>query len=248
MGKGQKRAPLRTSEGDEKKKKKAPKLSASPQTQATDENEDECSSSDEKVGSHGDASESESDSESDDDLILDGNQEGELIDMAFDFNDMKEEYSYGIAKMLKHLNSSEPNALKLAEVISRQDVVGTVVCCDEGSDVFAYATVLPLKTVKNDDNFGPIISDLLSACTKLSSSADKDRIMSHLNGDKEATTGLFLHGRFMNLPLQLCGALHSNLVDDLNWAKDRDEESYPNVFKGKYMHISVNILHSGYFS
>jgi hypothetical protein len=234
MGKEQKRAPLRKPKAE---KKKAGKISAPQETRATGDEqigeEENSSNDDENMVKQGDSSDSDSDSESDDDLMLDGNQ-GEIVDMAFDFNDMKEEYSYGIAKMLKHLNSNEPDALKLAEVISHQDVVGTAVCCDEGNDVFAYATVLPLQMVKDDENFGPIISDLLSACTKLPPSEEKDTIVSHIGGAKVPSTGLFLHGRFMNLPLQLCGALHSNLVDDVNWAKDHSDE--PNAFKGEYNH------------
>jgi hypothetical protein len=226
MGKGQKRAPLR--KPDDAKKTKTAKLSSSQQASTgTDDHseEDENTSDVEKIVGHAQEDSSDSDSDSDnDDLMIDGDQ-GEIIDMAFDFNDMKEEYSYGIAKMLKHLNSNEPDAIKLAEVISQQEVVGTAVCCDEGSDVFAYATVLPMHTAKDDDNFGPIISDLLSACTKLASCDNKDAIISHINGEQVDTTGLFLHGRFMNLPLQLCGALHANLVDDLNWAKDNSSAS-----------------------
>ena len=35
-------------------------------------------------------------------------------------------------------------------------------------------------------------------------------------------TGIFLHGRFVNLPLELVPHLHRNLVDDLSWAQHGD--------------------------
>jgi len=239
MGKGQKRAPLRKQEVE----RKAVKLSEEARPTTTDDHSPNSEGDEEydeknmkqRVASDNDIdsgsdSDSDSDSESDEDLALDGTQ-GEIVDMSFDFNDMKEEYAHGIAKMLKHLSCNEPETVQLADVICKQDIVGTVVCCDDGDDVFAYATVLPLLNVKNDENFGQIISELLTACTKLPSSENKETLLCHLNGAKCASTGLFLHGRFMNLPLQLCGALHSNLVEDLTWSKD-SSDSDPNDFKG----------------
>jgi hypothetical protein len=246
MGKGKKRAPLRkpeqeskaqadSSDEEEEEQVLAPQAKKA-KTQSNNGNKKGVKKGVQK-GREGDSSsDSDSDSDSDDDLALDGGQ-GDVVDMSFDFNDMKEEYSYGVAKMLKHLNSNEPDALKLAEVICKQDVVGTAVCCDEGDDVFAYATVLPLQSIKEDENFGPIISDLLTACTKIASGENRDTLLRHLSGDKCASTGLFLHGRYINLPLQLCGALHSNLVEDLAWSKANNDEEDAKFFKGKIFTI-----------
>jgi len=43
-----------------------------------------------------------------------------------------------------------------------------------------------------------------------------------------ARTGLLLHKRFTNLPIQLVGALHRNLEEDVSWAQqqasDEDDE------------------------
>ena len=40
-----------------------------------------------------------------------------------------------------------------------------------------------------------------------------------VTGPRTCTTGIFLHKRFSNLPLELVGALHSNLEEDLGWSQ-----------------------------
>lgn len=45
--------------------------------------------------------------------------------------------------------------------------------------------------------------------------------MKCIDGCHIAATGLLIHRRFSNLPLQLIGSLHENLVDDLAWAKQQ---------------------------
>ena len=40
-----------------------------------------------------------------------------------------------------------------------------------------------------------------------------------VTGSRTCTTGIFLHKRFSNLPLELVGALHSNLEEDLGWSQ-----------------------------
>lgn len=45
--------------------------------------------------------------------------------------------------------------------------------------------------------------------------------MKCIDGCHSAASGLLIHRRFSNLPLQLIGSLHENLVDDLAWAKQQ---------------------------
>jgi hypothetical protein len=48
------------------------------------------------------------------------------------------------------------------------------------------------------------------------------------SGSKASSTGILLHKRFTNLPIQLVGALHRNLEEDISWAQqqasDEDDE------------------------
>ena len=212
----------RALEGESEEGRKA--LRVKEKEEEEEEEEEELSSSEQ---------EDEEDSESDDDLLLEKQADEELVNMSFDFNDMKEEYSDGVSRMLHHLYDNEPDALEVANVITQQDIVGTAVCSEGESDVFAYATILPITSTKECKNIGDILSDLLESCKKLSNGENKDAIIDHINGEKSKSTGLFLHGRYMNLPLQLSVALHSNLVDDLNWAKDESDDEGAIPFKGK---------------
>ena len=42
-------------------------------------------------------------------------------------------------------------------------------------------------------------------------------------GSKKTQTGVLLHRRFANLPIELVGHLHRNLDEDLGWAKSLDD-------------------------
>eukprot|EP01032_Pedospumella_encystans_P010243 gene10243-11992_t len=160
-----------------------------------------------------------------------------MEDYTFEFNDMREEYSEGICTMLRKFIANPTEAYNLATVITAQTIVGTVVNCEGGQDSFAFATVLPCRKV---EKVAPVTSILnsLSAClekslrTKANEELQllKDCLPSQAPGSAStasapsggaARTGLLLHKRFTNLPIQLVGALHRNLEEDISWAQQQ---------------------------
>jgi hypothetical protein len=56
-----------------------------------------------------------------------------------------------------------------------------------------------------------------------SPTAEATHLLDLIAGSKVCTTGVMLHRRFSNLPLELVGALHANLEEDLGWAKSVHE-------------------------
>ena len=65
---------------------------------------------------------SDSSSDSDGEIALEG-KAGETLQMTFEFKDMKEEYSYGIANMLSFLMTPNRVAQELAEIVSQQGML-----------------------------------------------------------------------------------------------------------------------------
>ena len=64
----------------------------------------------------------------------------------FEFNDMREGFTEGICTLLNTKYIVNPTtAYSLAQSVAAQSVVGTAIVCEGAEDVFAFATVLPLK-------------------------------------------------------------------------------------------------------
>jgi hypothetical protein len=113
-------------------------------------------------------SDSSGSDESDGEIQLGKKSGQESLDVTFEFNDMREEYSYGIAKMLQFIIAHPRDAQDAAEVVAVQGLcindylhccnalleeVGTAILCEEGEDVFGFATIVPLSTVQVSDHF-----------------------------------------------------------------------------------------------
>jgi hypothetical protein len=86
-----------------------------------------------------------------------------------------------------------------------------------------------LRTTPNEDI--KLLKDCLAsaASDKASSSSSAAAAKAPKTSSVHAArTGLLLHKRFTNLPIQLVGALHRNLEEDVSWAQqqatDDDEE------------------------
>jgi hypothetical protein len=103
---------------------------------------------------------SDEEEEEEEENLLAPQQNHELVPMTFEFNDMKESYCYGIAKMLEFLLPNH-EARSIGDVIANQGrmkahvpvahvvigEVGTAIVCEEGDDVFAYASIVPLSNM-----------------------------------------------------------------------------------------------------
>ena len=172
-----------------------------------------------------------SDSDSDDDGEI---KLGEMVthkceDFTFEFNDMKASFAEGICTLLgggRYLMNGT-KAYTIAEVIAAQSIVGTTVVCEGGEDVFAFATVLPLRreariSAVYSEFVNPLLA-LLQGDKKLGDKERKELMLECLSGNKKTQTGVLLHRRFANLPIELVCHLHRNLDEDLGWAKTLDE-------------------------
>jgi len=67
-----------------------------------------------------------------------------------------------------------------------------------------------------------IVADLVAAVGGLGTKAAAS-LLECVTGPRTCTTGVLLHKRFSNLPLELVGALHANLEEDLGWAQQKHE-------------------------
>ena len=175
--------------------------------------------------------ESESgDEESEDggEIRLQGAVEHISEEFTFEFNDMRDEFANGICTLLRSLVMNPTDAYTLASAISAQTIVGTAIVCEGEHDVFAFATVLPIARQKS----GPLFKILqhlrlgLVALNSSQSGAPERRCSPGIElmtecvaGAQGGVTGIFLHQRFSNLPLELIAHLHRNLDEDLGWAQ-----------------------------
>lgn len=88
--------------------------------------------------------------------------------------------------------------------------------------MFAFATVLPVAKQKAGPTLG-ILEHLRRGLAALQASTPRspglELLAECVGGAQGGATGLFLHQRFSNLPLELIGHLHRNLDEDLGWAQ-----------------------------
>ena len=124
--------------------------------------------------------------------------------------------------------------------------------CEGNNDVFAFATVLPLSTLKQGGALSLLLGQLqrgihaipagsrspattlvlnsISPVTSSSSSSSSPTAAA-------STTGILLHKRFSNLPLELIAPLHSNLEEDLSWASQSAQKQKQQQGGGKVVGV-----------
>ncbi len=177
-------------------------------------NDDENSSDDDDNSDYDD---------SDDDIKLEGNVEHVAEDYTFEFNDMRDDYTSGIRTLLRYVLSNPSEAYDLADLITAQTIVGTVINCEGGDDAFAFATVLPLQKCVTMPTLRKLITQLTGSLNKTDKACLRPLrdVLASCSSGTDDSTGLLLHQRFSNLPIPLIGPLHRNLEEDLSWAKQR---------------------------
>ena len=79
-------------------------------------------------------------------IALEGSVAHESIPVTFEFRDMRQEYSESIRLLLRNMVSNPSLAYEAACIITAQTTVGTVVCCEDENDVFAFATIIPMAS------------------------------------------------------------------------------------------------------
>ena len=87
------------------------------------------------------------------------------------------------------------------------------------------------------DPINALLDDLAASVRKTvtssSASVASEAFLDFVIGTRMCTTGVLLHKRFSNLPIQLVGPLHINLEEDLGWAQHNHEsdDSEQNDFR-----------------
>merc|ERR1719276_194910 len=147
-------------------------------------------------------------------------REPEIIPVEFTFNDANEKYFHGIKNYLLAHQVYAPYSSSISDLIIKNVSVGTIVSSDDGEDnIFGFASVLNVKTYQEETCFQNIKTLCLSSCPK----QHKTELETVLSGTTKRPAGFFLHGRMVNLPLEITLVLHEQLVLDMDWAVDNAE-------------------------
>ncbi|KAM3577914.1 hypothetical protein VYU27_000019 [Nannochloropsis oceanica] len=147
---------------------------------------------------------------------------GKDVEVSFDFSDPDERFFFGIRSLLQWLAPEGVNVTSLAELIVQEKGLGSIIHCTNETDVFAFVTTLNIKA--HQGNAG-----MLSLCERLLRPRCPASLKSALEKALSSPeTFVFLHGRFVNLPLPLIPLLHKSSHDDMAWAQS-SEASFPRI-------------------
>ena len=144
----------------------------------------------------------------------------EIIDVDFTFNDMDKRYFHGIKNFLLAQPVYAGHSSAVSDVMIENISVGTVVSVADGEDnVFGFASVLNVTAYNSNDAIQKLKAMWLSSCPK----EHKREMETVLSGKTKRPAGIFIHGRMVNLPLEITFILHEQLVKDMDWAVDNAE-------------------------
>lgn len=148
----------------------------------------------------------------------------ETLEVDFTFCDMDEKYFHGLKSLLNSTSTvyqehSSALADLMIENISIGTVVGTSLEDESEADVFGFASVLNVSTYHES----PSIQFLKSFCMKHCPAEHQKELEVCLSGTTKRPAGFFLHSRMINMPLEIVGVLHEQLVLDMDWAVNNSD-------------------------
>lgn len=144
----------------------------------------------------------------------------EIIPVNFTFNDMNEKYFHGIKNHLLTQPAYADHSSALSDMMIENVSVGTTVSTDDGEDiVYGFASVLNVTTYSANDAIKSLKKMWLNSCPK----EHKNEMETVLSGKTKRPAGIFIHGRMVNLPLEITYVLHEQLVKDMDWAVNNAE-------------------------
>ena len=150
--------------------------------------------------------------------------EVDSIQVEFTFCDMDEVYFHGL-KSLLHSSSTvyQPHSSQLSDHMIENVAVGTVVSTTQEDqkegNAFGFASVLNVSTYQKSE----AIQYLKNICLKHCPADRKKELEVVLSGKTQRPAGFLLHGRMVNLPLEIVLVLHQQLVLDMDWAVENAE-------------------------
>jgi hypothetical protein len=146
----------------------------------------------------------------------------DLVHVEFTFHDMDEKFWHGLKMLLLSVPVFAPISSALADELIENISVGTVVSCDDGGDnVYGFASVLPIQPFSEDDPTA--LQHLIQRCMDECPDQHKAEMTFVTSGSTQRPAGIFIHGRMVNLPLDITLILHEQLVLDMDWAVDHAE-------------------------
>jgi hypothetical protein len=148
--------------------------------------------------------------------------EPDTTNVEFTFCDMDEKYFHGLKSLLHDSSTVYQNqSSTLADLMIENISVGTVVSTadDEDGNVFGYASILNVSTYQES----PVVQYLKDFCLKGCPAKHKKELEVVLSGKTKRPAGFFLHGRMINMPLEIVQVLQQQLVLDMDWAVDNAE-------------------------
>jgi len=151
-------------------------------------------------------------------------QSDDTIQVEFTFNDMDEKFFHGL-KSLLHSTSTvyQSHSATLSDLMIDNIAVGTVVSTegDTENSVFGFASVLNVTTYQSS----PAIQYLKQICLKNCPPQHQKEMEIVLSGTTNRPAGFLLHGRMINMPLEVVEVLHQQFVLDMDWAVEHFEGS-----------------------
>mmetsp|Transcript_13335 Transcript_13335/g.15537 ORF Transcript_13335/g.15537 Transcript_13335/m.15537 type:complete len:232 (+) Transcript_13335:375-1070(+) len=133
---------------------------------------------------------------------------------------MKESYFHGIKNFLLHQSALAAHSSEITDIILDNISVGTVISTEDGEDnVFGFASVLNVTTYKDKSYMKHLKQKCLESCP----AKYKSEMETVLSGKTKRPAGFLIHGRMVNLPLEITLILHEQLVEDMDWAVKKAE-------------------------
>jgi len=149
-------------------------------------------------------------------------KEPETITVEFTFNDMDEKYFHGLKSHLLLHPIYASHSSPLSDIMIENVYVGTVLSTGDGGDtVFGFASILNVTTYQDQACF----QDIKKLCLQNCPDIHKNEMNVVLGGKTRRPAGFFMHGRMVNVPLEITLVLHEQLVKDIEWATDHAGEA-----------------------
>jgi len=148
-------------------------------------------------------------------------REPEIIPIEFTFNDMNEKFFHGLLNHIITQPIFGPYASDITSIIIENISVGTVVSSQDGeNNVFGVASVLNVTTYNEKTCIQYLKKILINQCPD----RHKNEMKIVLSGKTKRPAGFYIHGRMINLPLEITFVLHEQLVLDMDWAVKNAED------------------------
>ena len=151
----------------------------------------------------------------------------DIVNVEFLFRDMDECFFHGLKTLLCASNPIHAiHSSELTDIMIENVSVGTIVSNDDEC-VFGFASVLPLSSYLSSTNESlkpsSCIQYLKKQCLNHCPSQHLEEMKIVLSGTTKRPAGFFIHGRMINLPLEITLVLHEQLVMDMDWAVENAE-------------------------